>query len=137
MVFGRKVKTASGATAVQLAERSGGRDRVIEYLGSPHTDAELAALLGGGARQVASGQGELDFTTGQASTGQAVVTGKPGALLWQVLGGPRTTGSGSMSWVMSRSGSWCWPGPSSRLASVFHAAACGWRGEASAVFELA
>ena len=34
----RKVKTASGATAVQIAERRGGRDHVLEHLGSAHTD---------------------------------------------------------------------------------------------------
>ena len=45
VVFVRKVKTASGATAVQIAERAGGRDRVIEHLGSAHTEADLAALL--------------------------------------------------------------------------------------------
>ena len=45
MVFIRKVRTASGATAVQLAERREGRDRVLEHLGSAHTDAELAALM--------------------------------------------------------------------------------------------
>lgn len=28
MVFARKVQTASGATAVQIAERAGGRDKV-------------------------------------------------------------------------------------------------------------
>ena len=41
----RKVKTASGATAVQIAERRGGRDHVLEHLGSAHTDVELTALL--------------------------------------------------------------------------------------------
>ena len=45
MVFVRKVKTASGATAVQIAERRNGRDKVLEHLGSAHTDAELAALM--------------------------------------------------------------------------------------------
>lgn len=37
MVFVRKVRTASGATAVQIAERRGGRDKVLEHLGSAHT----------------------------------------------------------------------------------------------------
>ncbi len=86
MVFVRKVKTASGATAVQLAERAGGRDRVIEHLGSAHTDADLAALLEAARGKLRPGQGELDFSSGQACTGQAVITSKSSALLWQVLG---------------------------------------------------
>ena len=34
VVFVRKVRTASGATAVQIAERQDGRDKVLEHLGS-------------------------------------------------------------------------------------------------------
>lgn len=86
MVFVRKVKTGSGATAVQLAERAGGRDRVVEHLGSARTDAELAALLEAARGKLRPGQGELDFSSGQAGTGQAVITSKSSALLWQVLG---------------------------------------------------
>jgi len=41
----RKVRTASGATAVQLAEYADGRERVIEHVGSAHTAAELGVLL--------------------------------------------------------------------------------------------
>lgn len=87
MVFVRRVKTASGATAVQIAERAGGRDRVIEHLGSAHTPAELAALLEPARGKVHPGQGELDIAAGQAETGQAVITSKSSAVLWQVLTG--------------------------------------------------
>lgn len=45
MVFVRRVRTASGATAVQIAARRGGRDVVLEHLGSARTDGELSALL--------------------------------------------------------------------------------------------
>jgi len=45
VVFVRKVPTASGATAVQIAERVGDRDNVIEHVGSARTPAELVALL--------------------------------------------------------------------------------------------
>lgn len=44
MTVVRKVRTASGATAVQIAERVGGRNKVLEHLGSAHTEAELSAL---------------------------------------------------------------------------------------------
>ena len=44
-VFVRKVKTASGAIAVQIARRENRRDVVVEHLGSAHTEAEVAALI--------------------------------------------------------------------------------------------
>lgn len=43
--FLRKVKTATGATAVQIVEKRGGVRTIVEHLGSAHDEAELAALL--------------------------------------------------------------------------------------------
>ncbi len=85
MVFVRKVRTASGATAVQIAERQGGRDKVLEHLGSAHDDAELTALLEAARRKIFPGQGELDLTAGSVPAGQSMITGKSSALLWHVL----------------------------------------------------
>lgn len=94
MVFVRKVKTASGATAVQIARREGGRDKVLEHVGSAHTDAELAALMDTAQGRLHPGQGQLDLTVsapassaraGSAQVGQAVITAKTSAVLWQVL----------------------------------------------------
>ncbi|MEV5054346.1 IS1634 family transposase [Arthrobacter sp. LAR12-1-1.1] len=45
MVFIRQVRTASGATAVQIAEYMRGRQRIVEHVGSAHTEAELGVLL--------------------------------------------------------------------------------------------
>ena len=45
MVFIRRVRTASGATAVQIAEYVRGRQRIVEHVGSAHTEAELGVLL--------------------------------------------------------------------------------------------
>ena len=45
MVFIRRVRTGSGATAVQIAEYAGGRQRIVKHLGSAHTEAELGVLL--------------------------------------------------------------------------------------------
>lgn len=45
MAFVRRVRTASGATAVQIAEYSGGRQRIVKHVGSAHTEAELGVLL--------------------------------------------------------------------------------------------
>lgn len=41
----RKVRTASGATAVQIAVKQGGRRTIVAHVGSAHTDSELAALM--------------------------------------------------------------------------------------------
>lgn len=45
MAFIRKVTTASGATAVQIAHKVHGHIVRIEHIGSAHTDAELALLV--------------------------------------------------------------------------------------------
>jgi hypothetical protein len=58
----RRVRTASGATAVQIAEYVEGRRQIVAHLGSAHTDAELGLLLEQ-ARVLLddAGQGELDL----------------------------------------------------------------------------
>jgi hypothetical protein len=43
--FVRKVKTASGATAIQIVEKRNGRRRILEHAGSAHGEAEVAALV--------------------------------------------------------------------------------------------
>ncbi|WP_460763296.1 IS1634 family transposase, partial [Nocardiopsis oceani] len=45
MAFIRRVRTGSGATAVQIAEYARGRQRIVKHIGSAHTDAELGILL--------------------------------------------------------------------------------------------
>ena len=60
-MFVRKVRTASGAVAVQVMRKAGRRDVVVEHVGSAHTDAELGVLLER-ARRIATGdQDVLDF----------------------------------------------------------------------------
>ena len=99
--FVRKVKTASGATAVQIAVKEGRRDKVIEHLGSAHTEAELAALMEIGRHRIAPDQLALDLTptppavsgllTASAPVGtDAVVESKRSGLLWDVLHGVYT-----------------------------------------------
>lgn len=61
MAYLRKVKTASGATAVQIAVKDGRRDRVLEHLGSAHSPAELQALLQIGRQKLHQGQLSLDL----------------------------------------------------------------------------
>ena len=45
MAYIRRVPTASGATAVQIAEYRAGRQRIVKHVGSAHTEAELGVLL--------------------------------------------------------------------------------------------
>ena len=45
MAWVRRVRTASGATAVQIAEYVGGRRRIVVHVGSARTEAELGLLL--------------------------------------------------------------------------------------------
>ena len=52
MAFIRKVKTASGATAVQIAHKEHGRIIRIEHIGSAHTKEELESLLLGPIQQL-------------------------------------------------------------------------------------
>lgn len=62
MAFIRRVRTASGATAVQIAEYAHGRQRIVKHVGSAHTEAELGLLLEQ-ARDLLSDsrQGVLEF----------------------------------------------------------------------------
>jgi hypothetical protein len=45
VVFIRRVRTTSGATAVQIAEYVEGRQRIVAHVGSAHTEAELGILM--------------------------------------------------------------------------------------------
>lgn len=87
VVFLRKVKTASGATAVQIARREARRDVVVEHLGSAHTAAELAVLMQVGRRKMQEGQGvlELGLDEGRAPA-QAIVEAQCSRLLVEVIG---------------------------------------------------
>lgn len=85
--FLRTVPTASGATAVQVVDKTGGQYRVMEHLGSAHTDAELAALMATGRDRLHPGQGVLDLATADPITvGQPAVLGaKRSGLLIDVV----------------------------------------------------
>jgi hypothetical protein len=62
MVWIRRVRTASGATAVQIAESVDGRRRIVRHVGSARDDAELGLLLEEAQRLLVDDtQGELDL----------------------------------------------------------------------------
>lgn len=81
----RKVRTASGATAVQIAAKQGRRDKVLEHLGSAHTEQELAALLETAREKLLAGQQQLDLDLGTNTDAAAVITGKRSRWLIEVL----------------------------------------------------
>ena len=95
--FVRKVRTASGATAVQIAVKEDGVRRIVEHLGSAHDETELAALLEAGRQKIAAwqGQGLLDLESLEPAPGRtglvgATVEAKRSGLLWDVLHGAYT-----------------------------------------------
>ena len=90
----RKVRTASGATAVQIVSKSGGVRRIVEHLGSAHDETELEALLEAGRQKIAAwqGQGLLDLESlepapGRTNLARTTVESKHSRLLWEVLHG--------------------------------------------------
>lgn len=105
MAFIRRVRTASGATAVQIAEYVGGRrQRIVAHVGSAHTEAELGILLQRARDLLADDrQGVLDFgfepeavRTGLvASAGEQALFGDPSAVPAQLVGSGRVLGTAS------------------------------------------
>lgn len=86
--FLRKVKTASGATAVQIVEKQGRVNRVLKHLGSAHDEAQLQVLLEKGRRELRPGQLEFDlFDSGSPGSLRATTLSKHSTLLWGVLRG--------------------------------------------------
>ncbi|OPE46158.1 IS1634 family transposase, partial [Mycobacterium intermedium] len=61
MAYVRTVKTASGATAVQIVWSNRRGARSIEHLGSAHDDGELVALKAAAAQRLAANQAVLDL----------------------------------------------------------------------------
>jgi hypothetical protein len=57
----RTVRTASGATAVQIVHGSRRGARDIEHVGSAHDEQELEALKAAAGQRLSAGQGELDL----------------------------------------------------------------------------
>ena len=75
--FVRKVRTSSGATAVQIAIKEDGVRWIVEHLGSAHNKIELAALLEVGRQKIAAwqGQGLLDLESLGPAAGRTGLVG--------------------------------------------------------------
>ena len=100
MPYVRTVKTASGATAVQIVYSFHRGSREIEHIGSAHDDAELELLKAAARQRLASGQGELDLglDTGAAGGPLPIASSRMGCLLdalscaYDVLGFDQASG---------------------------------------------
>ena len=88
--FVRRVKTASGATAVQIVHKRGRVVQGIDHIGSAH-DADQLALLEEVARErLHAGQHALEFdppAVRRAGAGTALVEATTARLLWDALSG--------------------------------------------------
>ena len=88
MAYVRTVKTASGATAVQIVHSSRRGSRRIEHIGSARDDAELAALRAAAQQRLVEGQGELALgldTTAAVGPGPLTIVSSRMAHLWDAL----------------------------------------------------
>jgi hypothetical protein len=61
VAYVRKVRTASGAVAVQVVRKHRGQREILAHVGSAHTDAELGILLERAQRIAAGDQQVLDI----------------------------------------------------------------------------
>jgi len=61
VAYVRKVRTASGAVAVQVVRKHRGQRTILAHVGSAHTDAQLGILLEQARRIAAQDQGVLDI----------------------------------------------------------------------------
>lgn len=89
MAYVRTVKTASGATGVQIVWSSRRGSRRIEHIGSGHDEAEVEALRAAARQRLAGGQTELDLglgvDTGASAAGPLIIVGSQAAHLWDAL----------------------------------------------------
>jgi len=86
VAYVRTVKTASGATAVQVVYSSRRGSRQIDHLGSAHDEAELEALKAAARQRLAGGQTELDLGLGAAAgSGPLPITASRAGHLWDAL----------------------------------------------------
>jgi hypothetical protein len=100
VAYVRTVKTASGATAVQVVWSSRRGSRQIEHIGSAHDDAETEALKAAARQRLAAGQAELGLgLNGPGPSGPLEITSSRMGHLWDglsraydALGFPHATG---------------------------------------------
>lgn len=89
MAYIRPVKTASGATAIQIVHSSRRGSRKIEHIGSAHTPEEVEALKAVAKQRLEQGQAEFDLglevAAAAASGGPLEIVGSRMGHLWDAL----------------------------------------------------
>ena len=87
MAYVRTVKTASGATAVQIVWSSRRGSRQIENIGSAHDEAQVEVLKAAADQRLAAGQQSLDLGLDQpGSVGAPLeIVASRSAHLWEAL----------------------------------------------------
>ena len=100
MPYVRTVKTASGATAVQIVYSSRRGSRDIEHLGSAHDEVELELLKAAARQRLAAGQGVLDLgvESGGKGGGRLPITASRMDCLLGTLEHPRSAPPGRRYW---------------------------------------
>jgi hypothetical protein len=86
----RRVRTASGATAVQIVHKRGRMVLGIDHIGSAHDEGQLVILLEAARAQLNAGQEMLPIVDGGMAggrpVGEPVVEGTASLIVWEVLG---------------------------------------------------
>ena len=85
MVHVRRVKTKSGATAVQIVWSNHGGHRQIEHVGSAHTVAELELLHAAAHQRITGDQPELDLGMATRNQCSLSIIGSRMGPLWTML----------------------------------------------------
>jgi hypothetical protein len=86
--FVRRVRTASGATAVQIVHKRGRAVLGIDHIGSAHDEAQLAMLLQTARARLHTGQQTLPLengSTGGRPIGEPVVEDTASLIVWETL----------------------------------------------------
>ena len=86
MAYVRTVKTASGATAVQIVHSSRRGARDIEHIGSAHTPQEVEVLKAAARQRLHANQDSLDFGDGRPAGAALPILSTRSQLLWDTLG---------------------------------------------------
>jgi hypothetical protein len=85
VAYVRTVKTASGATAVQIVHSNRRGSREIEHIGSAHTPAEVDVLKTVAWQRLHANQDTLDLDDGRLGDDEAPILSSQARHLWEVL----------------------------------------------------
>jgi hypothetical protein len=85
VAYVRTVKTASGATAVQIVHSNRRGSRRIENIGSAHTPAEVEVLKTVARQRMHANQDTLDLDDGRLGDDEAPIVSSRARHLWEVL----------------------------------------------------